>query len=78
MRTCLCQGIVSELIIIRITSGNAWSMDILRQVGPRNVTFRGQLGRTADGSRTHDLSMMTLRDDSPVPADTKVSPDDLI
>ncbi|KZT01790.1 uncharacterized protein LAESUDRAFT_752496 [Laetiporus sulphureus 93-53] len=72
------EGIVSDLIIMRIASGNAWSMDILRQVGPRNVTFRGQLGRSADGSRTHDLSMMILHDDSQVPADTKTSPDDLI
>ncbi|KAI0919677.1 hypothetical protein AcW1_003132 [Taiwanofungus camphoratus] len=71
------EGIVSGLIVIRMTNGHAWSLDTIRQAGLRNFTFREDLGRITDASASNSLAMATLNNGVERLADTKV-PDVLV
>ncbi|KAL6299322.1 hypothetical protein BKA93DRAFT_742478 [Sparassis latifolia] len=67
----------ARLVILRIVRGYAWSMDIVRRVGPANITFRGSLGRPVDFSGTDEVSLATLNLPSGHSSDAKV-PSDLV
>ncbi|KAL7283424.1 hypothetical protein ACG7TL_002854 [Trametes sanguinea] len=72
------EGIVAELILIRMVRGNAWSYDILRRVGRSTVVFRGARGRSPaelPGPPRDDISMFNLRDDGNRLPDAKIAQD---
>jgi hypothetical protein len=56
------QGIIPELIILRIFRKHAWSLDTIRIVAAPTTTLRAQVGRSGITPGTQEVSMITLND----------------
>jgi len=58
------QGITPDLIIMRIVTGRAWSLNHFRAINEKLLAFRGELGHSVNGPGIGDISMATLEKES--------------